>query len=218
MPKNPADILFSPATRAIQERYGSRDTIARLEMRGHWESRLPEDVISFIRSRNSFYLGTASREGRPYIQHRGGPPGFIHVLDPQMLAWPEFKGNRQYITAGNLSENNQAFIFLMDYSLPSRIKLWGQAKIVEDFNTLIPDKLPSHNHTKIERAIQFTVEAWDENCRQYIPDHVADSALMVKLQHSQDRIVQLVQEIERLRQLVSTRTEKNRTSDDNHSS
>lgn len=217
MPQNPADILFSPATRAIQERYGSRDTIARLETREHWKSCLSEDVISFIRNCNSFYLGTASREGRPYIQHRGGPPGFIHVLDQQTLAWPEFKGNRQYITAGNLSENNQACIFLMDYSLPRRIKLWGRAKIVEDFDTLIPDKPPSSYYTKIERAIQFTVEAWDENCRQYIPDHVSDSALMVKLQHSQNRIVLLEQEIERLRQLVSTRTEKNRTSDD-HSS
>lgn len=169
MPENPADVLFSPATRAAQERYGSRDYIARLEARGHWKSRLPEDIISFIRTRNSFYLGTASRDGRPYIQHRGGPAGFIHVLDQQTLTWPEFKGNRQYVTAGNLSENNQAFIFLMDYSLPRRIKLWGRAEVVEGCNTLIPDICTHPYYAKTERAIRFIVEAWDENCRQYIP-------------------------------------------------
>ncbi|HHJ20415.1 MAG TPA: pyridoxamine 5'-phosphate oxidase family protein, partial [Gammaproteobacteria bacterium] len=200
-------ILFSPATRAIQERYGSRDTIARMETRGHWKSRLPEDVISFIRARNSFYIGTASCEGRPYIQHRGGPTGFIHVLDQETLAWPEFKGNRQHITAGNLSENNQAFIFLMDYSLPRRIKLWGRAEVVEDSNALIPDIRSQPYYAKIARAIRFTVEVWDENCRQYIPDYSADSELMIKLQKSQNKITSLENEIKRLRQLVTTRPE-----------
>ena len=209
MPHNPADILFSPATRAAQERYGSRDTIARLETRGHWKSCLPEDAISFIQTRNSFYLGTASREGRPYIQHRGGPPGFIHVLDQQTLAWPEFKGNRQHITAGNLSENNQAFIFFMDYSLPRRIKLWGRAEVIEDFSALIPDIRTLPYYAKVERAIRFTVEAWDENCQQYIPDHSANSELMIELQKSRDKITLLEHEIKRLRQFVSTRTEEN---------
>lgn len=170
MTPDPADILFSPATRAVQARYGSRDSIARLEARGHWKSRLSEDVISFIRARDSFYFGTSSREGRPYIQHRGGPPGFITVPDQTTLAWPEFRGNRQYITTGNLSENDQAFIFFMDYALPRRIKLWGRAEIIEDVDTLIPDIRTRPCYAKVERAIRFTVEAWDENCRQYIPD------------------------------------------------
>lgn len=209
MPQNPADILFSSAIRAIQERHGSRDTIARLEMRGHWESRLPEDVISFIRSRNSFYLGTASREGRPYIQHRGGPPGFIHVLDQQTLAWPEFKGNRQYITAGNLSENNQAFIFLMDYSLPRRIKLWGRADVVEDCNTLIPDIRTRPNYAKIERAIRFTVEAWNENCRQYIPSLSAEAEMIKELKNSKLRVAELEAEIQQLRCLIKQETSTN---------
>ena len=207
MSKNPADILFSPATRTVQTCYGSRGTIARLETRGYWKSCLPEDVISFIRAGNSFYLGTASCEGRPYIQHRGGPPGFIHVLDQQMLAWPEFKGNRQHITAGNLSENNQAFIFIMDYSLPRRIKLWGWAEVVEDFSALIPDMHAQLYFATTERAIQFTVEAWDENCRQYIPDHSADSELMIELLKSRDKITLLEHKIKRLRQFVTTRTE-----------
>ncbi len=207
MPQNPADILFSPATRAIQERYGSRDTIARLETHGHWKSHLTEDVIAFILTRNSFYLGTASRDGRPYIQHRGGPPGFTHVLDQQTLAWPEFKGNRQHITAGNLSENNQAFIFLMDYSLPRRIKLWGRAEIVEDPYALIPGIRTHPYYAKTERAIRFTVEAWDENCRQYIPDHSADSETMIELQQSRDKINSLENEIKRLRQFTCTKTE-----------
>jgi len=204
MPQNPADILFSPATRAIQERYGSRDTIARLETHGHWKSHLSEDVIAFIRTRNSFYLGTASRDGRPYIQHRGGPPGFIHVLDQQTLAWPEFKGNRQHITAGNLSENNQAFIFLMDYSLPRRIKLWGRAEVVEDCNTLIPDIRTRPYYAKTERAIRFTVEAWDENCRQYIPSLSAETELINELKNSKAKIAGLEAEIEKLRRLIKT--------------
>ena len=206
MTKNPADILFTPATRAVQTRYGSRDTIARMETRGHWKSRLAEELISFIRTRNSFYLGTASREGRPYIQHRGGPTGFIHVLDQETLAWPEFKGNRQHITAGNLSENNQAFIFFMDYSLPRRVKLWGRAEVVEDFSALIPEIDSQPYYAKTERAIRFTVEAWDENCRQYIPEHSTGSELMIELQKSRNKISSLENKIEQLRQFVTTRT------------
>ena len=209
MPQNPTDILFSPATRAIQERYGSRDYIARLETHGHWRSRLSEDVISFIRSRNSFYLGTASREGRPYIQHRGGPTGFIHVLDQETLAWPEFKGNRQHITAGNLSENNQAFIFLMDYSLPHRIKLWGWAEVVEDFNALIPNIRSQPYYAKTERAIRFTMEAWDENCRQYIPSLSAETELINELKNSKLRVAELEAEIQQLRCLVKQKTSTN---------
>ena len=209
MPKNPADILFSPATRAIQERYGSRDTIARLETRGHWKSHLSEDVIAFIRTRNSFYLGTASRDGRPYIQHRGGPPGFICVLDQETLAWPEFKGNRQHITAGNLYENNQAFIFLMDYSLPRRIKLWGRAEVVEDCNTLIPDIRSQPYYAKTARAIRFTVEAWDENCRQYIPSLSAETELINELKNSKLRVAELEAEIQQLRCLVKQKTSTN---------
>ncbi len=195
MPKNPADILFSPGIRAIQERYGSRDTIARMETRGHWKSCLSEDVISFIRARNSFYLGTASREGRPYIQHRGGPTGFIHVLDRQTLVWPEFRGNRQHITTGNLSENDQAFIFLMDYSLPRRIKLWGRAEVIENFNSLIPDIQSQPYYAKTERAIRFAVEAWDENCRQYIPALSEKNELINELDRCKARILELEAEI-----------------------
>jgi len=209
MPQNPADILFSPATRAVQQRYGSRDTIARLETRGHWKSGLSEEVISFIRNRNSFYFGTASREGRPYIQHRGGSPGFIHVLDQETLAWPEFKGNRQHITAGNLSENDQAFIFLLDYSLPRRIKLWGRAEVIEDINTLIPDIRSRPYCAKVERAIRFTVEAWDENCRQYIPSLSAETELINELKNSKVRIVELEAEIQQLRRLVKQETSTN---------
>ena len=198
MPQKTTDIMFSPAIRAVQERYGSRDSIARLEARGHWKSSLPEDVISFIRSRNSFYLGTASREGGPYIQHRGGPTGFIHVLDQETLAWPEFKGNRQHITAGNLSENNQAFIFFMDYSLPRRIKLWGRAEVIEDFSALIPETSSQPCSANTERAIRFTVEAWDENCRQYIPSLSQKDELINELDTCKARIQALEAEITRL--------------------
>ena len=161
-----------------------------------------EDVVSLIRTRDSFYLGTASRDGRPYIQHRGGPPGFIRVLDQQTQAWPEFKGNRQHITAGNLSENNQPFIFLMDYSLPPRIKRWGRAEVVEDCNTLIPDIRTRPYYARTERAIRFTVEAWDENCWQYIPSLSAETELINESKNSKARIAESEAEIAKLRRLT----------------
>ncbi|QYZ65246.1 MAG: pyridoxamine 5'-phosphate oxidase family protein [Gammaproteobacteria bacterium (ex Lamellibrachia satsuma)] len=130
MKRKTSDVLFSQAVRAVQEEQGSRDYIDRLESRGHWKAELSEEQMAFVRSRDSFYFGTADKQGRSYIQHRGGPEGFLQVVSSSALWFPDFGGNRQYITVGNLSENEQAFIFLMDYANRRRLKLWGRAWVL----------------------------------------------------------------------------------------
>ena len=123
---------------------------------------------AFIAERDSFYLGTASLDGQPYIQHRGGPKGFLKVLDPRTLAFADFSGNRQYITVGNLRENDRAFLFLMDYERPMRVKIWGRMRVVEDDPALLGRLADPTFPADVERALVFTVERWDVNCTQHI--------------------------------------------------
>ena len=131
MRQYPSDIAFTPAVKGIQTAKGSRASYAKVERRG-WRTRVTPDLTEFLAGLDMFYLGTANAEGQPYIQHRGGSPGFLKVLDDKTLAFADFGGNRQYITLGNLSENPKAFIFLMDYANQQRVKLWGTARVVED--------------------------------------------------------------------------------------
>src|SRR5215469_14903032 len=141
--KTSSDVAFSPAVKAVQERRGSRQAYRHMEERGGWETSITPELAAFIADQDSVYLGTASAAGQPYIQHRGGPKGFIHVLDEKTLAFADFIGNRQYITTGNLAENNRAFLFLMDYAHQQRIKIWGVAKVVEDDPELIARLMPT---------------------------------------------------------------------------
>ncbi len=125
-------------------------------------------LADFIAQRDSFYLGTASADGQPYIQHRGGPNGFLKILDDRTLGFADFTGNRQYVSFGNLAENSKAFIFLMDYANRARIKVWGTAEVIENDPVLL-DKLADPNYSgKPERAFIFHIEAWDGNCPQHI--------------------------------------------------
>jgi len=163
------DIAFTPSVKALQERLGSRAAYARLEARGGWQAAVTPDLATFIAERDSFYLATASTDGQPYIQHRGGPKGFLKVLGERTLAFADYSGNRQYITAGNLAENPRAFIFLMDYATRSRIKLWGSARAVEDDASLLARLGPAGGKPRVERAIVFEIAAWDANCPQHIP-------------------------------------------------
>lgn len=172
MPESTSDLAFTPAVKALQERHGSRAAYARLEARGGWSARISDELAGFVTERDSFYLATANAAGQPYIQHRGGPPGFLHVLDERTLAFADYRGNRQYITAGNLAENPRAFIFLMDYAHRQRIKIWGNARVVDDDPALLAKLMPAGYAAKPERAIVFTVEAWDANCPQHIPQLV----------------------------------------------
>ena len=146
--------MFSAAVRAEQARRGSRETQERRAASGRFQRELSADVIHFIGERNSAYLATASADGQPYVQHRGGPPGFLRVLDQRTIAFANYAGNRQHISLGNLAENERAFLFLMDYAAARRLKLWGSARVVAD-------------------EIVFTVLAWDWNCSQHIPKLVA---------------------------------------------
>ena len=169
IPESPAsDVAFTPAVKAIQERLGSRGTYARVEQGRGWARAIDEDLAAFIAQRDSFYLGTASADGRPYIQYRGGKRGFLKVLDEHTLAFADFSGNRQYISMGNLTENDRAFIFLMDYPNQRRIKIWGRAEFVEDDSNLLTTLVDADYEGHPERALVFHVEAWDVNCPQHI--------------------------------------------------
>lgn len=182
-----SDIAFTPAVKAQQERFGSRAGYASLEKGSGWKDKISQELEDFIGDRESFYLATTGSEGYPYIQHRGGEKGFLKILDEKTLAFADFSGNRQYITAGNLSENDRAFIFLMDYENQRRVKIWCRAKIVEDNANLLA-KMGYSSH-RIERVIVFTVEAWDVNCPKHIPRY-----------YTYEQVQSLTEEINRLKE------------------
>lgn len=163
-----SDVAFSPAVKAVQMRRGSRAGYARMEERGGWSDRITPELAAFIAARDSFYLGTASADGQPYIQHRGGPKGFLRVLDDRTLGMADYRGNRQYITTGNLAENDRTYLFLMDYANRRRVKIWGRARVVEDDPALLERLMPEGAAGRPEQAILITLEAWDVNCPQHI--------------------------------------------------
>jgi len=164
-----SDIAFTPSVKAIQTRLGSRKQYARMEAGDGWSDTITHELGEFLSEVDSIYLATANVDGQPYIQHRGGPKGFLKVLDDRTLAFADFAGNRQYISLGNLTENNQAFLFLMDYATQTRIKIWGTAEVIENDPDLLAQLTDAQYKGKPERVIRFHVEAWDANCRQHIP-------------------------------------------------
>lgn len=163
-----SDVAFTPAVKSIQARKGSRESYAHAEQRG-WRTEVDENLAAFLAGANSFYLATASADGQPYIQHRGGPKGLLKVLDRQTLAFTDYAGNRQYITQGNLSENSKAYIFVMDYAHRRRVKIWGEARVVEDDEALTASLMPKGYRARPEQVILFKIAAWDTNCPQHIP-------------------------------------------------
>ena len=193
-----SDIAFTPAVKALQERNGSRAGYARMAEKKDWHDTVTPDLAAFLAERDSFYLASASAEGRPYIQHRGGPKGFLKVLDDKRLAFADFGGNRQYISAGNLSENDQAAIFLMDYPNRRRLKLWGRARVVEDDPELLARLVEPGYKAKPERAFLFEVEAWDVNCPQHITPRYSEAEIAPALAKLQARIAELEAEVKRL--------------------
>lgn len=186
-----SDTIFSPAVKALQLKNGSRDAYAKMERKGGWTNTVTDKLAAFIAGRDSFYFGTASADGQPYIQHRGGKAGFLKVLDEQTLAFPDFGGNRQYISTGNLSENDKAYIFLMDYANRYRIKIWGRARVVEDDADLFARVADPDDQTPIERVIVFNITAWDRNCPQFITPRYDDNALAETIAPLQARITEL---------------------------
>lgn len=168
------ELVFTPAVRAEQARLGSREAYARFEEKRGFGQEVSDELAAFIAERDSIYLGTASADGQPYIQHRGGPKGFLKVIGPSTLAFADFSGNRQYISIGNLTENPRAFVFLMDYEHATRFKLWGNAEFVEGDAGLLETLADPEYGEVPERAIVFHIEAWDKNCRKHIPTLVPD--------------------------------------------
>jgi predicted pyridoxine 5'-phosphate oxidase superfamily flavin-nucleotide-binding protein len=144
-----SDVAFTPAVKAIQARKGSRDAYADVEQRGGWRTEIDADLAARLAEASSLYFATASADGQPYIQHRGGPKGFVKILDKNTLAFADYSGNRQYITQGNLSENPRAYIFVMDYAHRRRVKIWGEARVVDDDPALL--KLPAVHPAEIRR-------------------------------------------------------------------
>jgi predicted pyridoxine 5'-phosphate oxidase superfamily flavin-nucleotide-binding protein len=194
-----SDVAFTPAVKAIQSRKGSRMTYAHVEDRGGWRTEIDEGLAAFLAETNSFYFATASADGQPYIQHRGGPKGFIKILDGNTLAFADYSGNRQYITQGNLSENARAYIFVMDYAHRRRVKLWGEARVVEDDDALLQSLMPKGYRARPEQAILFRIEAWDTNCPQHIPQKF-DAADVAAVLGSRDaRIAELEAELAALK-------------------
>ncbi len=191
MSSTPSDIAFTPAVKSIQTQKGSRRSYARMESQGGWQTKVSPDLAGFIASLDMFYLGTVNGEGQPYIQYRGGPPGFLRVIDDQTLGFADFGGNRQYITLGNLSENPKAFIFLMDYVNRQRVKVWGQAEVIEN-NAELNERLGDPDYAaKVERSILFHIEAWDANCPQHIHNRYPQSQVAPIIEGLQARIAEL---------------------------
>lgn len=195
----PSDIAFTPTVKSFQEKYGSRRAYARMEEGEGWETRITPDVAAFIAAQTSAFLGTANADGQPYIQHRGGPPGFLHVLDDKTIAFADLRGNRQYITTGNLAENAKAHLFLIDYANQQRVKLWGEARVVDDDPALFDKLAAPADRSRVERAIVFTVKAWDANCPKYIPQRFEAADVQRALESRDRRIAELEREVAQLK-------------------
>lgn len=200
-----SDVAFTPSVKEIQERKGTRAVFAKQEERGGWQTEISDDLKGFIEAQISVYFGTASKDGQPYIQHRGGPAGFLHVLDRKTIAFADFKGNRQYITQGNLAENPKAYFFLMDYEHRRRVKLWGEARVVEGDEELIAKLMPQNYKARPEQAILFTLKAWDVNCSQHIPQRLEADDVMMALAVREQKIKALEAEIERLHEQMEAK-------------
>lgn len=193
------EIVFPPSAQAMQERLGSRATYARRDRAGGFPTEVDARLEAFLAELDSFYIASATKDGMPYIQHRGGPKGLLKVLGPSTLGFADFAGNRQYITIGRLAENDAVCLFLMDYAHQARIKLWGRARVVEDDPELLARLTDAGYRAKVERAIVIEIEAWDINCRQHIPQKFAAADVGGAIDRLQVRIAELEAENGRLR-------------------
>jgi predicted pyridoxine 5'-phosphate oxidase superfamily flavin-nucleotide-binding protein len=194
-----SDIAFTATVKAIQTRKGSRAAYARMEQGDGWQTSIDEDLARFIAVQRSFFIATANAQGQPYIQHRGGPPGFLHVLDEQHLGFADFRGNRQYISQGNLLENSKVHLFLIDYAQRRRVKLWGEARVLEGDPELLRRLMPEGYAARPEQAIIIELTAWDANCPQHIPQRFEAADVAAAIAERDQRIAELEAELARLR-------------------
>ena len=196
-----SDVAFTPAVKTIQARKGSRDSYADVEQNGGWRTEIDDKLAGFLANTNSFYLATATADGQPYIQHRGGPKGFVKILDKSTIAFADYAGNRQYLTQGNLSENPKAHIFVMDYAHRRRVKIWGEARIVDDDSALLQSLMPKGYRARPEQVVIFKISAWDTNCPQHIPQKFDAADVAAALAQRDAHIASLEAELARLKEL-----------------
>src|SRR3954465_712799 len=199
-----SDIVLTPAARRAQAERGSARRYDEKTAAGFPTTVTPE-LAAFIAEQDTAFLGTASADGAPYIQHRGGPKGFIKVVDEHTLGFADYRGNRQYITLGNLSENDRAYLFLIDFSRRQRIKLWGRARVVETHEALVAKLFDQGYKAKPERVILFTIEAWDVNCSQHITARLSEAEIEQMAATIQERYAALQAENAHLKALLAER-------------
>jgi predicted pyridoxine 5'-phosphate oxidase superfamily flavin-nucleotide-binding protein len=203
MPDPSSDIAFTPTVKAVQTRRRSRAAYAAMEADGGFRTAIDETLTLFLAEADTAYLATANAAGQPYAQHRGGPKGFIKVVDARTLGFVDFAGNRQYITTGNFEENSQAFLFVMDYAHRRRIKLWGRARIVEGDEALTRRLMPQDYRARAEQVLLFEVAAWDVKCPQHIPQKIDAADVARALEAQQARLAALEAENAALRQQLA---------------
>jgi len=216
MSSNPAQVIFPPSARAAQERLGSRALQQRRERAGGFQTRVNERLIAFLARVDSIFIATATADGQPYIQHRGGPKGFLKALGPSTLGFADFAGNRQYITVGRLSENSAVCLFLIDYAQPARVKVWGHASVVENDEALLARVADPAYPARVERAILIEIDAWDINCRQHIPRKIAAEEVASAIENLESRIRVLEAENAAFRQQNMTMQPRSSDNDQPH--
>lgn len=197
-----SDIAFTPTVKALQSARGSRAAYAKMEARGGFRTEIDAMLAAFLAQVDTAYLATANAAGQPYAQHRGGPKGFIRVIGPRTLGWADYEGNRQYVSTGNLAENDKAFLFLMDYAHKRRIKLWGRARISDDPAVIAP-LMPEGYRARGEQAVLFEIDAWDVNCPQHIPQKIDAADVESALARLNARIAELEAENAKLKGAMS---------------
>lgn len=186
-----SDVAFTPSVKQVQAERGSRRHYAHAAEDEDWPTTVTPNLAAFLAQVRSFYLATSGADGQPYIQHRGGPPGFVRVIDEKTLGWADYRGNRQYVTTGNLRDNPRAFIFIMDYANRQRVKLWGTARVVEDDPDLVTRLMPEGYKARPEQAVIFTLAAWNPNCPQHIPELIPVEVVAEAMGRLEARIVEL---------------------------
>jgi uncharacterized protein len=194
----PSDIIFTPSVKALQQARGSRRAYERMEQGRGFQTGIDDQMRGFIEAQTTLFMATANLDGQPYIQHRGGPPGFLHVLDEHTIAFADFTGNRQFVSTGNLADNPKAQLFLMDYAHRQRLKIWGEARVETD-PALVERLMPAGYKARSEQAIVFTVKAWDANCPQHIPQLIPVDEVVPAIVERDARIAELEKELAALR-------------------
>lgn len=194
-----SDVAFTPSVKALQTRKGSRRAYQHMEEQGSWQTRITSELADFIAAQTSVFLASVNALGQPYIQHRGGPAGFLRVIDEKTIGFVDFAGNRQYITQGNLADNPKAHLFLIDYARRRRVKIWGKAQMVENDAALTAKLLPQDYKARPEQVLLFTISAWDTNCPQHIPQQFEAADVATAIAERDQRIAALESELKGLR-------------------